>query len=71
MKINSNFSSIVILIVLVLVLDGCTSNAELKLIATPVSEPSQLPDTLAHQKIRFIATGGLTHIPSLDLQEIT
>lgn len=68
-KINSNFSHI--LIILIFALAGCASNADPEIVATPVSEPSRLPDTLAHQKIRFIARGGLTHITSLDRQEVT
>jgi Tol biopolymer transport system component len=58
------------IIILIFALVGCASNADLEIVATPISEPSQLLDTLAHQKIRFIATGGLTHITSLDRQEV-
>jgi Tol biopolymer transport system component len=70
MKRNSNFLLIVILVILVFALVGCASNAELEIVATPISEPSRLPDTLAHQKILFIARGGLKHITSLDRQEV-
>ncbi len=69
-KINSKFSHIVILVVLIFALAGCASNADLEIVATPVSEPSRLPDTLAHQKILFNTREGLTHITSLDRQEV-
>ncbi len=70
MKTNSKFLHIVILIVLSLALTGCTYNTGLRVVATPVSEPSQLPEMLAHQKIRFNARGGLTEITSLDRQDV-
>jgi Tol biopolymer transport system component len=57
-------------ICLVFALVGCASNADFEIIATSISEPSQLPDTLAHQKILFNAREGLTHITSLDRQEV-
>ncbi len=71
MKRNSRFYYIVTLIILVFALVGCASKTDLEIVATPVSEPSQLPDTLAHQKIFFRTREALTHITSLDRQEVT
>ncbi len=70
MELKGFVSYIVLLIILVFALTGCASNADLEIVAAPVSEPSQLPDTLAHQKIFFRTSEALTHITSLDRQEV-